>query len=60
MFDVVEKALSAKCGFAGKDEARKFFNGLRQTFIDWNDKPFDSAEFASLRESLLAKIAACN
>ena len=26
---------------------------LQQTFIDWNDKPLASPEFASLKDSLL-------
>ena len=58
MFDVVEKALLASYGFADKAEARKFFMDLQQTFIDWNDKPMKSAEFASVRDALVAKIAA--
>ena len=58
MFDVVEKALLSECKFGDKAEARKFFMDLQQTFIDWNDKAFDSAEFASQKEELLRKIAA--
>ena len=58
MFDVMEAALKAKYGFGGKDEARRFFMDLRQTFIDWNDKPFDSQEFASLKATLEGKVAA--
>ena len=58
MFDVVEKALLSEYKFVEKPEARKFFMDLQQTFIDWNDKAFDSAEFASLKEEILRKIAA--
>ena len=58
MFDVMEAALKAKYGFGGKDEARRFFMDLRQTFIDWNDKPFASQEFASLKATLEGKVAA--
>ena len=58
MFDVVEKALLSEYKFGDKAEARKFFMDLQQTFIDWNDKAFDSAEFASQKEELLRKIAA--
>ena len=57
MFDVVEKALQSEYSFSEKGELRKFFMDLQQTFIDWNDKAVDSAEFADLRKSLLDKIA---
>jgi len=56
MFDVVEKALLSEYGFTDKDDTRKFFMDLQQTFIDWNDKPFGSDEFDSVRKSLVAKI----
>jgi len=52
MFDVVEKALLSNYSFAEKDETRRFFMNLQQTFIDWNDKPFGSDEFKSLKASL--------
>ena len=58
MFDVVEKALFTDYAFKEKDESRSFFMDLQQTFIDWNDKAMDTPEFASLKESLLAKISA--
>ena len=57
MFDVVEKALSSEYPFKEKADARRFFMDLQQTFIDWNDRPFDSDEFKQLRESLLGKIS---
>ena len=56
MFDVVEKALCATFGFDDKDATRRFFMDLQQTFIDWNDKPFGSDEFAELKKALLGKI----
>ena len=57
MFDVVEQALLAEYPFKDKGAMRAFFMDLQQTFIDWNDKAVDSAEFESLRKSLLDKIA---
>ena len=57
MFDVVEKALLTTFEFPEKDETRKFFMDLQQTFIDWNDKKFDSDEFKTLKATLLDKIA---
>ena len=56
MFDVVEKALSTDYNFTEKPETRRFFMDLQQTFIDWNDKPLTSPEFATLKDSLLSKI----
>ena len=58
MFDVLEKALFATYAFADKDAARKFFLGLQQTFIDWNNTAADTPEFAQFQEKLLASIAA--
>ncbi len=56
MFDVVEKALFTSYKFTNKDDTRRFFMDLQQTFIDWNDKAFDSDEFKSLKETLVKKI----
>ena len=58
MFNVVEKALFTDYTLPDKDAMRRFFMDLQQTFIDWNDKAMDKPEFAALKESLLAKIAA--
>ncbi|MBR1920659.1 MAG: V-type ATP synthase subunit A [Kiritimatiellae bacterium] len=57
MFDVVEKALAATYEFPSKDETRAFFMDLQQTFIDWNDKPFESPEFSRLKAELEKKVA---
>ena len=56
MFGVVEKALSSEYKFESKEETRRFFMDLQQTFIDWNDKPFKSAEFETLKATLEKKI----
>ena len=56
MFDLVEKALLTNYGIDQKDATRKFFMELQQTFIDWNDKPFESAEFEALKQTLNQKI----
>ena len=58
MFDVVEKVLLSSYSFAEKDATRAFFMDLQQTFIDWNDKAFDSPEFAAMKRTLGEKIAA--
>jgi V/A-type H+-transporting ATPase subunit A len=56
MFDVVEKVMLGTFEFPEKDATRRFFMDLQQAFIDWNDKPMDSAEFAALKEALVKKI----
>ncbi len=56
MFDVVEKALLATYRFTTKDETRRFFMEVQQTFIDWNDKPSSSPEFAATKRALMDKI----
>ncbi len=56
MFDVVEKALLAEYSIKEKPALRRFFMDLQQTFIDWNDKPMGTAEFDSLKRSLIEKI----
>ena len=57
MFDVVEKALLGEYGFEEKAETRKFFMDLQQAFIDWNDKPVDTTEFAEQKDRLERMIA---
>ena len=57
MFDIVEKALFSNYTFVEKDDARAFFMGLQQMFIDWNDKSIDSPEFESVRDTLIRKIS---
>ena len=58
MFDVLEQALFANYAFADKETARKFFLDLQQAFIDWNNTPANTPEFAQLQDKLLADIAA--
>ena len=56
MFEIVEKVLATNYKFSNKDELRRFFMDLQQTFIDWNDKPFLSDDFKAIQAKLLAKI----
>ena len=60
MFGVVEKALAAEYSFTDKDEMRKFFLDLQQSFIDWNDKPFGSDGFKDGEAALVGKIEAAS
>ncbi|MGN0888154.1 MAG: V-type ATP synthase subunit A [Kiritimatiellia bacterium] len=56
MFGVVEKAMFSSYKFETKDDTRRFFMDLQQTFIDWNDKKMGSPEFATIQKSLENKI----
>ena len=58
MFDMVEKVLLGEYAIDDKAAMRKFFMDLQQTFIDWNDKPFESDEFKGLKAELEKKISA--
>ena len=57
MFDMVEKVLNSKFEFPEKDATRRFFLDLQQSFIDWNDKPFGSDEYKTLKADLGRKVA---
>ncbi len=52
MFGVVEKALFTDYKFTEKDETRKFFMGLQQAFIDWNNVKSEDTAFTTDREKL--------
>jgi V/A-type H+-transporting ATPase subunit A len=56
MFDMVERVLISDFEFPEKDATRRFFMDLQQAFIDWNDKPFGSEEFETLKAALNRKI----
>ena len=56
MFDMVEQVLEGHFAIEEKDALRSFFMDLQQTFIDWNDKPMNSPEFAEQKAALLQKI----
>jgi len=45
VFSKVNEILSADIKFDSKEEARKFFNDLRQSFIDWNYSEMNSDKF---------------
>ena len=57
MFEIVEKALLSDYTLATKEEMRKFFLDLQQTFIDWNDVPFGDSRFDAGKAALEAKIS---
>lgn len=57
VFDYVTKVLNATFEFGNKSDARRFFNRLRQLFLDWNYTPQDSAEFATQQTTIEQTIA---
>jgi V/A-type H+-transporting ATPase subunit A len=56
MFDVVEKVLLSNYSFKEKDEARKFFMSLQQSFIDWNNIKIDDPAFTVSRDEMIKRI----
>ncbi|NIA28551.1 MAG: V-type ATP synthase subunit A [Actinobacteria bacterium] len=52
IFENVHKVLKTEFPFDSKDDARSFFNRLRQAFIDWNYIDMDSAQFKVQHESI--------
>ncbi len=52
IFENVHKILKTELAFESKDDARSFFNRLRQSFIDWNYIDMDSAQFKEQQESI--------
>lgn len=56
MFDVVENLLLSKYSFDDKVSARKFFQGLTQAFIDWNNTPQETPDFDQRKDALIKLI----
>ena len=57
VFDKVMDVLEASFHFEEKDDARTYFNRLRQLFIDWNYMPHESDSFTSQTEAIDKAIA---
>ncbi len=53
MFDAVEKVMLGDYPFTEKSAARKFFQGVIQAFIDWNQTPADVPEYAARRDAIV-------
>jgi V/A-type H+-transporting ATPase subunit A len=51
-FNKLFTLLNKKFAFGTKEEGRKFFNNLRQQFLDWNGAPWETAEFAVQETSI--------
>jgi len=51
-FGKVLQILNTGFEFDNKDEARRFFNQLRQLLIDWNYESFESDNFKNIEEKI--------
>lgn len=56
VFDFIDQILEHEFVFDTKDEARRFFQQLRQNFINWNSTEFKSDEFQKIEKELRAKL----
>ncbi len=50
--DKLVKILGSSYSVDNKDEARSFFNNMRQKFIDWNYKEFKNEEFEKIEAEI--------
>ena len=56
VFAHILRILGSNFTFKDKEEARTWFNGLRQKFIDYNYSPWESAEFKSIEAEILGMV----
>ena len=57
IFLVIFELLSAILDFSSKEDARQYFNAIRQNFLDWNVTEWDSEEFKDLETKIRKQIA---
>jgi V/A-type H+/Na+-transporting ATPase subunit A len=57
IYDILMDILTARLDFAGKEEARSWFNRVRQNFLDYNGKKWKSDEFNSLEKTIFQLLA---
>jgi V/A-type H+/Na+-transporting ATPase subunit A len=56
IFDILFNALTARFNFSDKEEARNYFNKLRQKYLDYNGCEWKSDEFINREKELLEMI----
>ena len=56
IFNILFKVLGGKLNFESKEEARSYFNNLRQLFIDYNRSQWQGDEFKELEGKILKMI----
>jgi V/A-type H+-transporting ATPase subunit A len=57
VFDLILRILGSSFNFNDKEEARIWFNGLRQKFIDYNYAAWQSNEFKAFERELLNMVS---
>ncbi len=57
IYGILLDILTAKLDFAGKEEARSWFNWVRQNFLDYNGKKWKSDEFNNLEKTISELLA---
>jgi V/A-type H+-transporting ATPase subunit A len=57
VFDLIHEIISQVFRFENKDHARKYFQELRQVFINWNSSAFDSDDFKRNEKIIREKLA---
>jgi V/A-type H+-transporting ATPase subunit A len=56
VFGIMLDILGAKMGFPDKNEARGWFNKLRQKFLDYNGSEWESDKFKSLEKEIVTAV----
>jgi V/A-type H+-transporting ATPase subunit A len=57
VFNLIQEILSAKFSFKDKEEARTWFNRLRQKFLDFNGSEWKSERFAATEKDIRSAVA---
>jgi len=57
VYNLLFEVLGAQFSISKKDEARAFFNSLRQNFIDWNGQEWQSDKFMDLEAAIRKQLA---
>lgn len=57
IYDIILDILTAKLDFGGKEEARSWFNRVRQNFLDYNGKKWKCDEFNTLEKTISELLA---
>ena len=57
VFDLIHEIINQPFHFENKDQARKYFQELRQAFINWNSSAFDSDDFKRNEKIIREKLS---
>ena len=56
VYDIILSILKAKLDFEAKEDARSWFNKVRQNFIDYNTKEWKSDDFNKLEANIIQQL----